>query len=49
MVDHDGRLRGIVSRADVLSIFERPDAEIGDEVVKGIIVRSSGSIRNCWS
>ncbi len=42
VVDHDGRLRGIVSRADVLSIFERPDAEIGDEVVKGIIVEEFG-------
>jgi CBS domain-containing protein len=37
VVDDGGRLRGIVSRADVLSVFERPDAEIRDEVVKGII------------
>lgn len=42
VVDHDGRLRGIVSRADVLSVYERPDAEIGDEVVKGIIVEEFG-------
>jgi CBS domain-containing protein len=42
VVDDDGRLRGIVSRADVLSVFERPDAEIRDEVVKGIIVAEFG-------
>jgi CBS-domain-containing membrane protein len=42
VVDSDGRLRGIVSRADVLSVFERPDAEIRDEVVKGIIVEEFG-------
>jgi CBS domain-containing protein len=38
VVDADGRLRGIVSRADVLTVFERPDHEIWDEVVKGVIV-----------
>jgi CBS-domain-containing membrane protein len=37
VVDDDGRLRGIISRADVLSVFERPDDEIRDEVVKSII------------
>ena len=42
VVDDDGRLRGIVSRADVLGVFERPDAEIRDEVVKGIIVAEFG-------
>jgi CBS domain-containing protein len=42
VVDDDGRLRGIVSRADVLSVFERPDEEIRDEVVKGIIVAEFG-------
>jgi CBS domain-containing protein len=42
VVDDVGRLRGIVSRADVLSVFERPDAEIRDEVVKGIIAAEYG-------
>jgi CBS domain-containing protein len=42
VVDDDGRLRGIVSRADVLSVFERPDAEIRDEVVQGILVEELG-------
>ena len=36
VVDRDGRLRGIVSRADVLSVFERPDEQIWDDVVKVI-------------
>jgi CBS domain-containing protein len=34
VVGEDGRLVGIVTRSDVLSIFERPDADILDEVVK---------------
>jgi CBS domain-containing protein len=42
VVDDDGRLRGIVSRADVLSVFERPDAEIWDDVVKDVIVGEFG-------
>lgn len=37
VVDGEGRLRGIVSRADLLSVYERPDHEIWDEVVKGVI------------
>ncbi len=38
VVDDDaGRLAGIVSRVDVLSVFDRPDDEIRDEVVKEII------------
>jgi CBS domain-containing protein len=42
VVDADGRLRGIVSRADVLSVFERPDPEIRDQVIKGIIAGEFG-------
>jgi CBS-domain-containing membrane protein len=37
VVGHDGRLVGIVSRTDVLSVFERPDADIWDEVVRTIL------------
>jgi CBS-domain-containing membrane protein len=33
----DGRLAGIISRTDVLSVFERPDEQIRDEVVKSVI------------
>lgn len=33
----DGRLAGIVSRPDILSVFERPDDEIRDCIVKTIL------------
>ncbi|HEY5351649.1 MAG TPA: CBS domain-containing protein [Streptosporangiaceae bacterium] len=39
VVDDAGRVVGIVSRVDVLSVFDRPDAEIRDEVIKDILVR----------
>lgn len=32
VTDADGRLVGIISRADVLSVFDRPDADIRKEV-----------------
>jgi len=37
VVDRNGRLRGIVSRADLLAVFERPDCEICDEAVKAVV------------
>jgi CBS domain-containing protein len=37
VVDHRGKLIGIVSRADVLSVYARPDEEIRDEVLDVII------------
>jgi len=37
VVDEAGRLVGIVSRVDVLSVFSRPDTEVRDEVVQQII------------
>ena len=37
VVSGDGRLVGIVSRADVLSVYERPDAEILAELTKQIL------------
>jgi len=42
VVDDYGRLHGIVSRADLLSVFERPDVEIRDDVVKDVIVGEFG-------
>ena len=38
VVDDDGRLIGIVSRADVLSVYSRPDGEIRREITEGIIL-----------
>ncbi len=37
VVGQDGRLAGIVSRADVLSVYGRPDREIRHEIRKTII------------
>jgi CBS domain-containing protein len=37
VVDDAGRLVGMVSRVDVLSVFTRPDGEIRDEVVHKVI------------
>lgn len=42
VVDDNGRLRGIITRTDVLSVFERPDTEIWDEVVKEVIAGELG-------
>ncbi len=37
VVDAAGRLLGIVSRADVLVVFSRPDEEIRDEIVHRVL------------
>jgi CBS domain-containing protein len=37
VVDEDGRLAGIVSRADVLAVYDRPDAEIGEDIRRDIL------------
>jgi CBS domain-containing protein len=42
VVTADGRLVGIVTRSDVLSVFERPDAAIWDEVVTTIVAGEFG-------
>jgi signal-transduction protein with cAMP-binding, CBS, and nucleotidyltransferase domain len=38
VTDANGRLVGIISRADVLSVFDRTDSEIRDEI--GELIRS---------
>jgi len=38
VVGERGQLVGIVSRADVLSIYSRPDAEIRQEIMKNVIL-----------
>lgn len=37
VVDADGRLAGIVSRMDVLGVYERPDEQIRDEITRGVV------------
>jgi CBS domain-containing protein len=38
VVDDDGRLLGIVSRADLLSVYSRPDEDIRHDITRGIIL-----------
>lgn len=40
VVDPDGRILGIVSRADLLKVFLRSDGEIHEDVVDGVIQRT---------
>ena len=39
VTDADGHLVGIVSRADVLSIFDRTDAQIHNEITEEVLLR----------
>ncbi|MBP2703992.1 CBS domain-containing protein [Microbispora sp. RL4-1S] len=49
VVDDEGRLRGIVSRRDLLKVFVRGDAdiagEIREEVLDGILWEETGGVR----
>ena len=47
VVDDNGRLRGIISRADVLSVYERPDARSGTTWSRRSSRVSSGSTPRC--
>jgi CBS domain-containing protein len=40
VVDTEGRLIGIVSRTDVLSVFSRPDDEIRKQITTDVILNS---------
>ena len=42
VIDDSGRLRGIVTRTDLLAVFERPDEEIRGEVVTEVICGEFG-------
>lgn len=37
VVDEEGRLVGIVSRVDLLGVYDRPDIEIGREIIERVI------------
>ena len=41
VVDRAGRLVGIISRSDVLAVFDRPDAEIREEIMTQVIAGRS--------
>jgi CBS domain-containing protein len=38
VVDDDGRLVGIVSRADLLSVYSRPDDDIRNDIVEHVVL-----------
>jgi CBS domain-containing protein len=38
VVDPAGKLLGIISRTDVLAVYDRPDEEIGQEITENVIV-----------
>ena len=40
VLDEEGRLVGIVTRRDLLQVFLRPDAQIREEVIQEVVVRS---------
>jgi CBS domain-containing protein len=42
VIDHDGRLVGIISRTDVLAVYDRPDDEIRQEIIGNVIVPGFG-------
>ena len=39
VTDEDGKLIGIVSRADVLSVYGRPDADIRHEITEDLVLK----------
>jgi CBS-domain-containing membrane protein len=43
VVTENGYLAGIISRADVLSVYGRPDQQIGQEIMQDLIATGSGS------
>ncbi len=40
VINHDGRLVGIVTRSDVLSVYSRPDADIHREITQDLILET---------
>jgi CBS-domain-containing membrane protein len=40
VVDEDGQVIGIVTRGDLLTVFLRPDSQIREDVVEGLIVKT---------
>jgi CBS domain-containing protein len=42
VIDRGGHLVGIISRADVLAVYDRPDDEIRQEILGNVIVREFG-------
>jgi CBS domain-containing protein len=49
VVSENGHLVGIISRADVLSVYGRPDDEIGQEITKNLILNEFLSDPGCFT
>jgi predicted transcriptional regulator len=49
VVSENGHLAGIISRADVLSVYGRPDDEIGEEITKNVILNEFRSDLGCFT
>jgi predicted transcriptional regulator len=49
VVSENGHLVGIISRADVLSVYGRPDDEIGQEITKHVILNEFLSDPGCFT
>jgi len=49
VVGHDGELVGIVSRIDLLSVFDRPDQDIRSEITEEILAGRLGLDRQAFS
>jgi len=39
VIDHSGALVGIISRTDVLAVYDRPDSDIRQEIIDNVIVQ----------
>ena len=48
VVGENGHLAGIISRADVLSVYGRPDDKIGEEITKNVILNEFPSHPGCF-
>lgn len=49
VVSEDGHLVGIISRADVLSVYGRPDDEIRQEITKNVIPNEFPGSPDCFT
>ena len=49
VVSEKGHLVGIISRADVLSVYGRPDDEIGQEITKNVILNEFHVDPGCFT
>ena len=49
VISDDGTLIGIVSRSDVLTVYNKPDAEIRDEVTNDLIPGTAASVPSAFT